>query len=584
MRDILKHRMLAPGEVENLARIVLPGGRAQPNGRRSEGVGPDGHTWSINLGSGPDRGVYGAWSAGHHGDIVAFVTRGLFDDDFTRMLAWARRRYGFDDERLRPEDLQREREQAERANQAAAQRNAERDEERRRLALQILDSPGDDRVARVYLAGRGMDVTVPYLQFGEAVEYDLAKPPFPLLPAMLAPVHRLADGATMAVHRTFLQRDETGTWRKAPMKKPKLTRGPVSGHIIPLLDGAGVPWPIKLTQQQATPEALVMGEGVENTLSASPMFPGVRCCAYVSHGNLPKVAELLPRWIDPVILTVDRDANSNGRDDIRRSRETAIAHLLAEGRRVLVATPAPDFKDVNDHLCALIRDHGYQPNFAGVHVKLDWRVALAEAVPATAGDPVALYWQRVTGGRFGDGREPAVLRLHRALPVIERPDVRLPALLAPVLGAKGQQVGTLVAWLARDGDCWCLAPLLRPVRLLGSSYGVVPVTSPRRASQLPQLVVGLDNALALAHARPRRAVFCVVDPSHATLCAPGVPNNINAIDLLIENDDVTLASNLLAEIAVCRLKDHGVAAEIKRPWDEYTDIVAMLRDVGGVAA
>ena len=41
------------------------------------------------------------------------------------------------------------------------------------------------------------------LRFGTAVEYDLAKPPFPRLPAMLAPVHRLADGALMAVHRTF---------------------------------------------------------------------------------------------------------------------------------------------------------------------------------------------------------------------------------------------------------------------------------------------------------------------------------------------------------------------------------------------
>jgi hypothetical protein len=325
-----------------------------------------------------------------------------------------------------------------------------------------------------------------------------------------------------------------------------------------------------------------MGEGIENALSSSLIFPGVRCGAFVSHGNLPKVVELLPRWIDPLILTFDRDADSDGRDDIRRSRETAIA--LAEGHRVLVIAPRPGRKDLNIHLCALIRDHGYRPNFAAVRLKLDWRTALAEAAPATAGDPVALYWQGVTGGRFGVGREPPVLRLHRALPVIERPDVTLPALLAPVLGAKGQPVGTLVAWLVQDGDGWHLAPLLRPVRLLGSNYGVVPIASPRRASQRPQLVVGLNNALALAHARPRRAVFCVVDPSHAALCAPGVPGNIDAIDLLIENDDVTLASNLLAEIAVRRLKDHGVAAEIKRPWDEYADIAAMLREVGGVAA
>ena len=128
--------MLAVGEVEAIAAMALVNSRSTGGGNRS-GAGPDGRTWSVNIGNGADRGVYGAWSAGHHGDIVQFATRGLFNGVFPDFLAWGRRRYGLQGEPLR-NDLQRVREQAERAKQARAQRDAERNEQRRRQALTIL--------------------------------------------------------------------------------------------------------------------------------------------------------------------------------------------------------------------------------------------------------------------------------------------------------------------------------------------------------------------------------------------------------------------------------------------------------------
>jgi hypothetical protein len=48
--------------------------------------------------------------------------------------------------------------------------------------------------------------------------------------------------------------------------------------------------PEKLEKRDLTPEALVAAEGIENAVSGSLIFPGVRAGAYLSHGNLPRVA------------------------------------------------------------------------------------------------------------------------------------------------------------------------------------------------------------------------------------------------------------------------------------------------------
>jgi hypothetical protein len=60
---------------------------------------------------------------------------------------------------------------------------------------------------------------------------------------VLAPVHSLADGTFRAVHRTYVEQDAAGAWHNArKLKPPKSFLGPVSGHIIPLIDGVGRPW------------------------------------------------------------------------------------------------------------------------------------------------------------------------------------------------------------------------------------------------------------------------------------------------------------------------------------------------------
>lgn len=87
---------------------------------------------------------------------------------------------------------------------------------------------------------------------------------------------------------------------------------------------------------------LMIGEGIETTLSAMVMTPGIPAWSDISAGNLRQL--VLPAEARDVILLVDND------DEGERAALFAAGHWKRDGRRVRLARPPPSFNDFNDVL------------------------------------------------------------------------------------------------------------------------------------------------------------------------------------------------------------------------------------------
>jgi len=176
-----------------------------------------------------------------------------------------------------------------------------------------------------YLAVRGLSgVQSAELRFHP----DARHPGGSRMPAMIAAIRDTLSGEVQAVHRTYLR---PGGGGKAAMEPAKASLGPVTGGAV-ILDAInpGVP--------------LVIGEGIETSLSAARMIGGAAWCA-VSAGNLIKLR--LPDHAQDVIVAADADAPG------QRAAEVTARRWQAEGRRVRIATPDRSGLDFNDLLCAL---------------------------------------------------------------------------------------------------------------------------------------------------------------------------------------------------------------------------------------
>jgi hypothetical protein len=122
------------------------------------------------------------------------------------------------------------------------------------------------------------------------------------------------------------------------VRPQKITFGPIGGGIIPLSRAA-----TGLVINQAREEELLIGEGIENSLSASLNYPDLRCWAGISVGNLEAI-DLPPRFTY-VKLIRDRDGNNQG---VHATRVRMITTWQEEGRSVTFLDPPLGFKDVND--------------------------------------------------------------------------------------------------------------------------------------------------------------------------------------------------------------------------------------------
>jgi putative DNA primase/helicase len=146
-------------------------------------------------------------------------------------------------------------------------------------------------------------------------------------PAMVAPIVNVA-GEQIAVHKTFLSPDGSG---KADLPKPEQreTCGPFKGGAI------------RLAPHRAGVELLI-GEGVESTLSAMQLFSLPGWAALCANGL---EALELPREIRSVAIAADNDANGVG----QRAALSAQERWAAEGRSVRILLP-PNPGDFNDVL------------------------------------------------------------------------------------------------------------------------------------------------------------------------------------------------------------------------------------------
>jgi hypothetical protein len=125
-----------------------------------------------------------------------------------------------------------------------------------------------------------------------------------------------------AVLRTYITRDG----RKADVPMPKKTLGCVLNGGIILAEFA---------------DSLVIGEGVETTMSASAhlQIPGV---ATLGTSGMKRIA--IPARVERVVIAFDRDANGAG----RAAAEYLARRLWAQGVEVQFARPPGNFNDWND--------------------------------------------------------------------------------------------------------------------------------------------------------------------------------------------------------------------------------------------
>ncbi|MEO3474852.1 toprim domain-containing protein [Roseomonas sp. CAU 1739] len=194
---------------------------------------------------------------------------------------------------------------------------------RTRAALALWDEsmPINGTLAAVYLAARGLPGEASAaLRFHPAMRHTNAPGTFPV---MVALVFSTETGEPVAIHRTYLRRDGRG---KADIEPAKASKGPIRGGAIML--HAPVPG-----------EPLVIGEGIESSLSASSIM-GAPAWAAIAAGNMQAI--IPPSAPSEIILAADPDEVG------QREAWAAAARWGDMGRHVRVATPNTTGQDFND--------------------------------------------------------------------------------------------------------------------------------------------------------------------------------------------------------------------------------------------
>ena len=187
------------------------------------------------------------------------------------------------------------------------------------LAIWQASRPAKGTPAEAYLRSRGFYLAPPpALRF----QAGLKHPSGGVWPSMVALVTRSADGAPIAIHRTFLARDGR---RKAPVDPAKMMLGPCRGGVVRLADPGDV---------------LMIGEGIETCLAAMEAT-GHPAWAALSTSGLRTLD--LPKDVHDVIVLADGDEAGEA-----AARECAW-RWRREGRRVRIAR-TPQGWDFNDML------------------------------------------------------------------------------------------------------------------------------------------------------------------------------------------------------------------------------------------
>jgi hypothetical protein len=323
-----------------LAAELLPGGRRDRGQWRCGSIfGDAGNSFVYTL-AGQHRGRWHEFSDGSHGDTLDLVAAVRFGGNKSDAIRWARRYLGIDDAdpaALRQQAMVRAERQAQ-----EAQQHAEHDQARRRQAQArwLSATPIEGTAADAYLAGRGVGLAqlgrAPRALRFAAMEWnDEARMH---MPCMLAAIVG-ADGKHLATHRTWIERDGAGGYRKAKLKYPKKVLGAFGGGTINLWRGqSGKP-----LRDAPDGDTVALAEGIEDALTVALACPTWRVLAAVSVGNLANVA--LPPAIAEVVLVLQRDGEN---DQVKLARNRAERRFMEEGRSVRRALPPEGYKDFND--------------------------------------------------------------------------------------------------------------------------------------------------------------------------------------------------------------------------------------------
>jgi hypothetical protein len=283
--------------------------------------------------TGAHAGVWAAWAAGEAGDALDLVAAARFGGDKSEALRWAKQWLGCDPDRAKA---------IERRSPPAPPRPDTGEMARSRAAARLYFEAAPvlaGTMAERYLRSRAIDLAQlgrqpralrfhPELWNGESQR---------AWPALIAGICD-PEGAIVAVHRTWLAEKPEGVG-KAPLETPKMTLGPYRGGSIRLWRGASGK-PLKDAEQG---ETVLIGEGIEDGLTAACAVPEYRVLCAVSLSNLAAI--VLPPAISTVIILSQNDPVGSA---AAKTLSKAIDALHRPGRRVKIARPPAGFKDIND--------------------------------------------------------------------------------------------------------------------------------------------------------------------------------------------------------------------------------------------
>jgi hypothetical protein len=328
-------RLLAE-DCERAVETILPDCRRE--GSELRGHGQDGALWVVET-RGSKRGLALCTSDPDlSGDLLDLVAGALCGGDLRAAYRWALQYFGGTANRPTPTEALRP--DSEKANETDAAKRA-RYWERYEQGL-----PGANSAIDEYLGRRGLTrdiIELPQvLRFAPHCPYvkDDQSGRWTHRPAMLAPVFDPITGEFLSLHCTYLEQ-VGGVWRKVSSDPARKCWGRFGGGVIELSNGAsGQP-----LRDAPEGDGCLVGEGIENVLTANFLRPELRALAAISIGNIPKIA--LPPRIGLVVLACDDDGEKMALKEIY---ERAIRRWRHEGRSTEKMVPTRGYKDLNEQL------------------------------------------------------------------------------------------------------------------------------------------------------------------------------------------------------------------------------------------
>lgn len=346
----------------------------------AQSYAPGGHVegqryWALNPARGDRRigsfhvalsGAYaGRWrdeATGEGGDMLDLIQAAL-GLDRKGAFEEAKRYLGLGDETPAQAELrkrqaaraaERRRADVERARTDLARKSAAAHALFLRCQTRLGDSPAGE-----YLKARGIGINrlgrVPNaLRFHPALPYSHVDPDTGEIfegeyPALVAAIHGPSveggQPAFWGVHRTWLAREPSGRWWKAPVPAPKKVMGRKKGGFIRLWAGFGPRGGKGSALSKAGPGTRVfITEGIEDGLSVAVLKPEARVLVAIDLGNVREM--VLPPSVGDVTIVRDNDADPRLRALVDRARE----RFLSQGRAVREWSNHYGGKDLNDAL------------------------------------------------------------------------------------------------------------------------------------------------------------------------------------------------------------------------------------------